>query len=56
MSAAGHRSFELHTMVGNTPAIGLYQSAGWQMTDRIIHSADDHGVDYDEHVLVKPAP
>ncbi len=53
MTDAGHRSFELHTMVGNTPAIGLYESAGWQMTDQLIHSDDDHGVSYDEHVLVK---
>jgi len=53
MSDAGHRTFVLHTMVGNTRAIALYQSAGWHMTDQLIHSADDHGVSYDEHVLVK---
>ncbi|MDW3216283.1 MAG: GNAT family N-acetyltransferase [Ilumatobacteraceae bacterium] len=53
MSEAGHRTFELHTMVGNVPAIGLYESAGWQVTDRVIHSDDDHGVSYDEHVLLK---
>jgi GNAT superfamily N-acetyltransferase len=53
MTEAGHRSFELHTMVGNAPAIGLYESAGWRMTGRLIHSDDDHGVSYDEHVLVK---
>lgn len=53
MADAGHRSFELHTMVGNAPAIGLYRSAGWQMTDQLIHSDDDHGVSYDEHVMIK---
>ena len=56
MSAAGHRTFELHTMVGNTPAIGLYESAGWYVTDRLIHSDDDHGISYDEHVMVKHLP
>lgn len=53
MSQAGHRTFELHTMVGNAPAIGLYESAGWSVTDRLIHSDDDYGISYDEHVLVK---
>lgn len=53
MTEAGHDEFELHTMVGNAPAIGLYESAGWRVTDRVIHSADDHGVSYDEHVLIK---
>ncbi len=53
MSDAGHAAFELHTMVGNAPAIALYESAGWTVTDRMIHTADDHGVSYDEHVLVK---
>ena len=53
MSEDGHSMFELHTMVGNAPAIGLYVSAGWRVTDRLIHTADDHGVSYDEHVLAK---
>jgi ribosomal protein S18 acetylase RimI-like enzyme len=56
MSDAGHRTLELHTMVGNTPAIGLYESAGWTVTDRLIHTRDDHGVSYDEHVMVKQVP
>jgi ribosomal protein S18 acetylase RimI-like enzyme len=47
----GHSTIELHTMVGNTPALGLYESAGWVVTDRIIHTNED--VVYDEHVLVK---
>lgn len=51
---AGHDTAELHTMFGNEPAIGLYVSAGWQLTDGVVHTADDHGVTYDEHVLVKP--
>ena len=49
---AGFGDAELHTMVGNEPALGLYASAGWLLTDRLIHSAHD-GVEYDEHVLVK---
>ena len=53
MAEAGHRTFELQTLVGNIPAIALYESAGWRMTDRLIHSDDDHGITYDEHVLVK---
>lgn len=52
LAAAGHRDVELHTMVGNHPAIRLYETAGWAMTDRLIHSEHD-GLVYDEHVLVK---
>ena len=48
----GFHDAELHTMVGNKRALGLYESAGWQLTDRLIHSAHD-GVEYDEPVLVK---
>ncbi len=47
----GHTTIELHTMVGNTPAIGLYESAGWTMTDQLLRTESD--VVYDEHVLVK---
>jgi len=39
-------------MVGNERAIGLYSSAGWTVTDRLVHT-DQDGVAYDEHVLVK---
>ena len=53
MVDAGYRMLELHTMVGNDPAIGLYESAGWQMTDQLVHTDNDNGVSYDEHVLVK---
>ena len=47
----GHAIAELHTMIGNEPAIGLYRSAGWVMTDEVIHTDDD--VAYDEHVMIK---
>ncbi len=50
---AGHTDAELHTRVDNDRAIALYRSVGWQLTDRLIHSAHD-GIEYDEHVLVKP--
>ena len=53
--AAGHDTAELHTMFGNEPAIGLYVAAGWEVTDDVVHTTDDHGVSYDEHVLVKRA-
>ena len=48
----GFLDAELHTRVGNERALALYASAGWQRTDRLIHSAHD-GIEYDEHVLVK---
>ncbi len=48
----GFLDAELHTRVGNERALGLYASAGWQLTDELIHSAHD-GIEYDEHVLVK---
>lgn len=53
MVGAGHRTLKLHTRVGNVPAIGLYESEGWLVTDRLIHSVDDSGVEYDEHVMIK---
>jgi GNAT superfamily N-acetyltransferase len=49
---AGHRTAELHTIVGNEAAIALYKSAGWVVTDRFVHN-DHDGVVYEEHVLVK---
>ena len=49
---AGHVDGELHTRVDNDRAIALYRSVGWQLTDRLIHSAEDD-IEYDEHVLVK---
>ncbi len=52
LAAAGHIVVELHTMVGNAPAIELYESAGWIVTDGLIHT-DETEMSYDEHVLVK---
>ncbi len=51
----GHAEFELHTRTDNHSAIAFYQAAGWTLTDRTIHT-DEHGISYDEHMLVKPAP
>jgi ribosomal protein S18 acetylase RimI-like enzyme len=52
LAAAGVAQAELHTMVGNAPAIELYERAGWTLTDRIVHS-EVEDVAYDEHVLTK---
>ena len=52
LAEAGHDVVELHTMIGNQPAIGLYASAGWEMTDGIVPN-DHDGVVYDEHVMIK---
>jgi GNAT superfamily N-acetyltransferase len=52
ITLAGHRHAELHTIVGNEPAIRLYRSHGWEVTDRILHQHVGP-VSYDEHVLVK---
>lgn len=49
---AGHARGVLQTIVGNIPAIGLYESAGWIVTDEVV-PLDHDGVQYDEHVLVK---
>jgi ribosomal protein S18 acetylase RimI-like enzyme len=48
----GYVEAELHTRVDNERALGLYASARWELTDRVIHSAHD-GIEYDEHVLIK---
>lgn len=50
---AGHRHAELQTRVGNIPAIALYESRGWVMTDEIRIDEDDVGVRAEEHVLRK---
>ena len=52
IAGGGHDEAELHTIVGNEPAIRLYRSNGWEVTDRILHQHDGP-VSYDEHVLVK---
>jgi GNAT superfamily N-acetyltransferase len=52
LRSTGHRDIELDTMVGNERALNLYRSAGWTLTERLVHN-DQDGVVYDEHVLVK---
>ncbi len=52
LRSARHRDIELRTMVGNERAIALYRSAGWTVTDRVVH-VDEDGVVFDEHVVVK---
>lgn len=55
IAEAGHTDFELHTRVENVSAIAFYEAAGWTMTDRLFHTVE-HGITYDEHVLVKQLP
>ena len=50
--ADGHTDFELHARVENVSAISFYERAGWVVTDRTIHTVE-HGISYDERVLVK---
>ena len=52
IAADGHTTLELHARVDNLGAIAFYETAGWTLTDRQIHTAE-HGITYDEHVLVK---
>ncbi len=49
----GHRVAELHTMVGNTPAITLYEATGWVVTDDHITNELPNGSSFVEHVLRK---
>lgn len=51
-AAGGHRDFELHARVDNLAAIAFYEKASWTVTDRLIHTVE-HGISYDEHVLIK---
>ena len=55
IAAGGHTDFELHARVDNLAAIAFYKAAGWTVTDRLIHTVE-HGISYDEHVLVKHHP
>jgi ribosomal protein S18 acetylase RimI-like enzyme len=55
IAAGGHSDFELHARVENLAAIAFYKAAGWTVTDRLIHTVE-HGISYDEHVLVKHHP
>ncbi|MEM9516851.1 MAG: GNAT family N-acetyltransferase [Actinomycetota bacterium] len=52
MAQGGHDEYELHVRVENAAAIAFYLRAGWAMTDQVIRAAE-HGIVYDEHVLVK---
>ena len=55
IAASGHTDFELHARVDNLAAIAFYETAGWTVTDRLIHTVE-HGISYDEHVLIKLRP
>lgn len=48
----GHRIISLRTMVGNAPAIALYEAEGWIVTDKLVYN-DADGIIYDEHELIK---
>ena len=52
IAADGHTDLELHARVDNLAAIAFYQRAGWTVTERMIRTVE-HGISYDEHVLVK---
>ncbi len=53
IAADGFREAELHTIVGNATAIGLYESCGWQVTDATVREELPNGSSYVEHVLRK---
>jgi len=55
IAAGGHTDFELHARVENLAAIAFYEAAGWTVSDRLIHTVE-HGISYDEHVLIKHRP
>lgn len=55
IAASGHRDLELHARVENVAAIAFYEHAGWLRTDRLVHTVE-HGISYDEEVLVKHLP
>jgi len=50
--SSGHTELELHARVENVAAIAFYEHRGWTVTGRLIHTVE-HGISYDEHVLVK---
>ena len=54
LRANGHSDLELHARVENVAAIAFYVRHGWTVTDRLIHTVE-HGISYDERVLVKPS-
>ena len=53
-SLNGHAVAVLHTLVGNTPAIALYEAQGWVVTDETHIEDLPNGSTYTEHVLRKP--
>lgn len=55
IAASGHNDVELHARIENCAAIALYERAGWTVTDRVIRTVE-HGISYDEHILVKGRP
>ncbi|SDE59442.1 Acetyltransferase (GNAT) family protein [Blastococcus fimeti] len=52
IAALGHPDLELHARVENLSAISFYEHAGWRRTGRLIRTVE-HGISYDEQVLVK---
>ena len=54
LAAHGHADLELHARVENIEAIDFYVRQGWTVTDRMVHTVE-HGISYDERVLVKHA-
>lgn len=52
ITSAGHSDLELHARVENVTAIAFYENAGWKVTDRFVYTVE-HGISYDERVLVK---
>ena len=52
LRAGGHSDLELHARVENVAAIVFYESQGWTVTDGLIRTVE-HGISYDERVLVK---
>jgi GNAT superfamily N-acetyltransferase len=50
----GHEVAELHVVVGNAPAIAMYERAGWVLTDRVVSSEVEGGIVLHEHVMEKP--
>jgi hypothetical protein len=41
--------------VDNLAAIAFYETAGWTVTDCVTHTVE-HGISYDDHVLIKRRP
>jgi len=50
---AGHRQAELHTIVGNAPAIGLYTSCDWVLAPETLNEELPNGASYTEHIMTK---